>query len=176
MRKLLILLLVTGCGFFTPKTKTQILANPVAKKSIEIGDTWRYVYDSSRSSKAILDAAVTLMVTEIDEYAIFVQVDGYAKTALGTLPIRSRQEIPRSILTLQTLADLRSQIRLILPNVVLEWVGLTAEGCDKIKAYSIKGADSVEVIGKLCAQSATLPELEATVADLGLRITFVSVL
>jgi hypothetical protein len=170
MRNLLILLLLTGCGFFTPKTKTEFLGQPTAKP-LEVGDKWRYVYVPERSSKAILNAEVVLTITEMTEWNIIVSIDGEAKTKLGAFPIHSKQEIPRDILNLSTLAMLRQGTRYILPGVVLEWLDLTPEACDRIKAYSIKGADGVEIIGKLCAQTAILPELEANIPDLDLRVT-----
>jgi hypothetical protein len=171
MRKLLILFLLTGCGFFTPKTNTQFLGQPAAKP-LAVGDKWRYVYVQEKSSRAILTAEVVLTITEITETTIILAIDGEAKTKLGAFPIHSKQEIPRDILHLGTLAQLRQGTRFILPGVVLEWLELTPEGCDRIKAYSIKGADAVEIIGKLCAQTAILPELEANIPDLGLRVTF----
>jgi len=171
MRKLLILFLLTGCGFFTPKTKREFLAQPISKP-LEVGDRWRYVYVPERSSKAILDAEVTITVSEITDYKVGVDVVGQAKTKLGSFPINSKQEIPRDVLNLATLATLRQGTRLILPAVVLEWLELILEGCDRIKAYSIKGADAVEIIGKLCAQTALVPELEADIPDLDLQVTF----
>jgi hypothetical protein len=174
MRKLLILFLLTGCGFLTPKTKTEFLGQPTAK-ALEVGDKWRYVYVPERSSKAILDAEVTLTITEVSEWYIILDIVGEAKTKLGVLPIKSRQEIPKNILHLGTLALLRQGTRFILPGAVLEWLQLTPEGCDLIKAYSIKGADGVEIIGKLCAQTALVPELEANIPDLGLRVTLLLV-
>lgn len=174
MRKLLILLLLSGCGFFQSKTKTEILAAPAAK-TLEVGDTWRYVYVPERSSRIILNAEVEAQVAAIDETSITVLVNGEAKTTLGNLPIRSTQVIPKDVLSFDTLELLRQHHGLILPNVVLEYVKLTREGCDYIKAYSITGADGLEVLAKVCAQTASIPEFEAQHLDLGLKLFFVNV-
>ena len=176
MRKLAILLaiLLVSCGLFQAKTKTEILATAPAK--LEVGQSWRYRYISSESSRAVKDSELIVSIEAIDEENVTVLIAGYVKLTVGDYPIASTQKIPRHVLTLDYLQELRNLTGAILPNVVIQWQGWTPEGCDSLKASSIAGADGVTITAKVCAQSMTMPNISAEVEDLGIKIAYANVL
>ena len=176
MRKLSILLaiLLVSCGLFQAKTKTEIMANEPAK--LEVGHTWRYRYISSESSRAVKDSALVVSIEAIDEENVTILIAGYVKLTLGDYPIASTQTIPKHVLTLGYLQELRQLTGAILPTVVVQWQGWTPEGCDSLKLSSIVGAEGVEITAKVCAQSLTVPTISAEVEDLGIKIAYANVI
>lgn len=176
MRKLAILLaiLLVSCGLFQAKTKTEILSN--APASLEVGQTWRYRYISGESSRAVKDSEIVAVIEAINDSEVTLGVSGYIKLTMGEFPIASTQKIPRYVLTLDYLQELRQLTGVILPNVVVQWQGWTPEGCDKLQANNIAGAAGVTVTAKLCAQSLTVPTISAEVEDLGIKVAYANVL
>ena len=116
------------------------------------------------------------MVEAMDEYEVTLRLTGYVKLTVGEVPINSVQKIPREVLKLEYLEELRKLTGVILPNVVIQWLGWTAEGCDLLEANNISGAQNVKVTAKLCAQSLTIPNIWAEVEDLGIKIAYANVL
>lgn len=176
MRKLAILLtvLLVSCGLFQSKTKTEIMANEPAK--LEVGQQWRYKYVTSESSRVVKDSEILAVVEAMDEYEVTLRLTGYVKLTVGEVPINSVQKIPREVLKLEYLEELRKLTGVILPNVVIQWLGWTTEGCDLLEANNISGAQNVKVTAKLCAQSLTIPNIWAQVEDLGIKIAYANVL
>jgi hypothetical protein len=115
-------------------------------------------------------------IEAIDEQNVTLLIAGYVKLTLGDYPIASTQTIPRHVLTLDYLQELRGMTGAILPNAVVQWQGWTPEGCDSLKASSIAGAEGVTITAKVCAQSLTMPSIAAEVEDLGIKIAYVNVL
>lgn len=176
MHKLSILLaiLLVSCGLFQAKTKTEIQATAPAR--LEVGQHWRYRYVSSESSRVVKDSELVVSIEAIDDEAVTVLIAGYVKLTVGDYPIASTQKIPRHVLTLAYLQELRGMTGAILPGAVVQWQGWTPEGCDTLKASSIAGADGVVITAKVCAQSLTVPSIVAEVEDLGIKVAYANVL
>lgn len=176
MRKAAILLtiLLTSCGLFQSKTKTEIMSDEPAK--LEVGQQWRYKYVTSESSRVVKDSEILAVVEAMDEYEVTLRLTGYVKLTVGEVPINSVQKIPREVLKVEYLEELRKLTGVILPNMVVQWKGWTGEGCDLLEANNISGAENVKVTAKLCAQSLTVPNVWAEVEDLGIKVAYANVL
>lgn len=176
MNKLLIFLALAlvSCGLFQAKTKTEVLASAPAK--LEVGQKWRYKYISSESSQVVKDSEIIATVEAMDDVELTLRLEGYVVLTVGEIPISSVQRIPREVLTLEYLDELRKITGVILPGAVVQWLGWTAEGCDRLLITSISDAPNIDVTAKVCAQALTVPHLLAEVNDLGIKIAYANVL